>query len=44
MLGSYFKHETGASPGWLLRVKSNRSRTGEAAVKVRGRPALHVHA
>ncbi|KAI8464996.1 MAG: hypothetical protein J3K34DRAFT_380094 [Monoraphidium minutum] len=34
MLGSYFAHETGNSPGWLLRVKTNRSRTGEAAAKV----------
>ena len=34
LLGTTFAHETGASPGWLLRAASRRSRTGWAAVKV----------
>jgi hypothetical protein len=36
LLGSYFAHEPGGSPSWLFRVRTDRTQSGWAVVKVRG--------
>lgn len=51
MLGSYYAHEPGGSPSWLFRVRTNKTASGWAVVKVGGQmedrhlcmEAWHLH-
>jgi hypothetical protein len=36
LLNSYYAHEPGGSPSWLLRVRTDRTESGWAVVKVCG--------
>ncbi|KAG2449982.1 hypothetical protein HYH02_000086 [Chlamydomonas schloesseri] len=40
LLGSYFAHEPGGSPSWLFRVRTDRTESGWAVVKVWCIPVL----
>eukprot|EP00198_Chlamydomonas_reinhardtii_P002127 XP_001691463.1 predicted protein [Chlamydomonas reinhardtii] len=40
LLGSYFAHEPGGSPSWLFRVRTDRTQSGWAVVKVWCIPVL----
>lgn len=40
LLGSYYAHEPGGSPSWLFRVRTDRTESGWAVVKVWCVPVL----
>lgn len=40
VLGSYYAHEPGGSPSWLFRVRTDRTASGWAVVKVWCVPVL----
>lgn len=42
LFGNYYAHEPGGSPSWLFQVKSNRTKSGWAVVKVFCVPVLKV--
>ncbi|KAL6763593.1 hypothetical protein V8C86DRAFT_2491886 [Haematococcus lacustris] len=42
MAGSYYSHEPGGSPSWLFRVRTNKTTSGWAVVKVWCVPVMKV--